>query len=236
VLCGITFPNDRRHRFAHAVYYSPDMLDSKWFFNLSEQDSIFAASIVSDAQTMLSDHRNDPLLKARLAKVLLYQGKTDIAETLLSEVTINMPNLNRPWLMLGDIASNRNDTIALQYYKRAVQLYPTDALANKRIGDWYYNNSNLGNAIDYYIAALRAVYIAPTEHSGRSYSMYSNTRTVTNDIIPPDFYRSIKPYIDIQQLADIISQGYAQEGNAQEAALYRQIANGEIGIRKAIYP
>ena len=236
ILCGMAFPDDRRQRFVHAVYYSPEMLDSKWFFNLKEQDSLFAASVVSDAQTMLSDHRDDPLLKARLAKVLLYQGKTDIAETLLSEVTVNMPNLNRPWLMLGDIASNRNDTIALQYYKRAVQLYPTDAWANKRIGDWYYNNGDSENAIDYYIAALRATYLAPTEHSGRSYSMYSSTRTVTNDVIPPAFYRSIKPFIDIRQLADIISQRYAQEGNTQEAALYRQIANGEIGIRKAIYP
>lgn len=199
------------------------------------RDSIRAISVVLDAQAMLSDslarRKNDYLLKARLAKLLLYQGKIYDAENLLHEVTQAMPNLNRPWLMIGDIAFAHNDSLALQYYERAMLLDPSDAWVKVRTGDLYFNKGNLSKAFGYYIDALRTAHFAPTEHSFRSISMY-HTHTVANDVVPPVFYWYIRPYVDKQRLADIITQGYKQEGNVNKVVLYRKFANEEIGVRE----
>ena len=112
MLCGLACSDDSVYshsRFVHAVYYSPDILDSKWFSDLQAQDSSRAVSIVYEAQAMLTDRLanrgNDPLLQACLAKLLLFQGQAADAKILLHEVARTMPNLNRPWLMLGDIAA-----------------------------------------------------------------------------------------------------------------------------------
>ncbi|MDR2909945.1 MAG: O-antigen ligase family protein [Bacteroidales bacterium] len=240
ILCGIMCCDDSLYshqRFVHALYYSPDVLDSKWFAGLYEQDSIKAKYVVKDAQTMICDslvlRKNDYLLQSRLAKLLLYQGKTDDAENLLREVTQAMPNLNRPWLMLGDIASARNDTVALQYYERAMQLDPNDAWAKLRTGDWHLNKDDLSKSFGYYIDALRSAYLTPTEHSRRTMSMY-RTQTVSNDVIPTAFYWYIRPYLNTKKLAIVIAQGYEQEGNTNGVTLYRKLANGEIGIREAV--
>lgn len=238
MLCGMLFADDSHRQFVHAVYYSPDILDSKWFSELCVLDSIRANSIILDAVTMLSDslthHKNNHLLQARLAKLFLRQGKVDAAKNLLYEVTQAMPNLNRPWLMLGDIASSRNDTIALQYYERSMLLDPNDAWVKMRMGDWHLNKGNLSKAFGYYIEVLRLTYLVPTEHSLRSYTMY-RTPTVSNDVIPPAFYRYIRPYVNTQELANVIAQGYEQEGNTNKAALYRKLANWEITVQKLLY-
>ena len=240
VLCGMAFSDDSiysHQRFVHAIYYSPDIVDSQWFSDLYARDSILANSIVCDAIVMLSDslirRKFDPLLQACFAKLLLYQGRTDDAERLLSEVTQSMPNLNRPWLMLGDIAFSRNDTVALHYYERAMLLDPADVFAKIRTGDWYLNKQDSSKAFGYYIDALRISHISPTEHSRRSLSLY-RTPTVNNDVVPPAFYRYIRPYVDTQKLANIIATGFEQEGNNKKAALYRQLARGEIGIREVM--
>jgi len=235
VLYGTICPDNSHRRFVQALYYSPDMLDSKWF---SDLDSTVADSIVNDAQVMLSENlvhrKNDHLLKARLAKLLLHQGKTDAAEKLLHEVTRSLPNLNRPWLMLGDIAAAQNDTVAIQYYERAIQLDPSDAWAKIRIGDWHLDRDDLSRAFGYYIDALRTAYLFPTEHSFRSFLMY-NTLTVPNDVVPPAFYGYIRPYVNVRKLAEVIVRGYEQEGNADKAALYRQLSNGEVGVREVVH-
>jgi Lipid A core - O-antigen ligase and related enzymes len=235
ILHGMTSSNESNRHFVHAVYYSPDMLDSKWFTDLCKQDSSRAFSIVNDAQVMLSDslvcRKNDYLLQARLAKVLLHQDKINEAEKLLFEVTLAMPNLNRPWMMLGDIAFLRNDAIALRYYERAIQLDPSDAFAKIRIGDCYLEKGNLSKAFEYYIDGLRAYCFSPTEHSRRSFTIY-NTYTVSNDVLPPAFYWHISPYINVRKLADLITQGYEQEGNTSKAALYRQLGNKEIKVHE----
>ncbi len=240
VLCGMAYPDDRifsHQRFVHAVYYSPDILDSKWFSDLQAKDSTLAFSIVRDAQAMLSDsltRRNTPLLKARLAKVWLHQGKTALAENLLDDVTREMPSLNRPWLMMGDIAAMNHDSIAVQYYERAMLLDPTDAWAKIRTGDWYMSNDDLSRAFGYYMDALRVAYLTPTEHSLRSYSMY-HSHTAINDVVPPAFCQYIRPYVNVRKLADLIAQGFEYEGNTNKAAQYRQFANGEIDIREIIH-
>jgi len=237
ILYGMVSPNESHQRFVDAIYYSPDILDSKWFADLYAQDSSRALYIFNDAQVMLSDsfayRKNDYLLQARLAKALLHQGKINEAEKLLFEVTIAMPNLNRPWMMLGDIAFKRNDTIALQYYERAMQLDPIDAHAKIRTGDWHLDKGNLSKAYGYYIDGLRVSYLSPTEHSRRSFTIY-NLYTVSNDVISPAFYWHIKPSINIQKLAGLIAQGYEQEGNISKATVYRQLANKEIKIRELL--
>ena len=237
LLYGMVSSDESYQRFVHAVYYSPDILDSEWFADLYTQDSLLALSIINDAQVMLSDsfacRKNDYLLQARLAKVLLHQDKINEAEKLLFEVTLAMPNLNRPWMMLGDIAFMRNDTIALQYYERAVQLDPNDAHAKIRIGDWYLDKGRLSKAFGYYIEGIRVSYLFPAEHSNRSRTIY-NTYTVSNDVLPPAFYFYIKPYMNIQILADFIAQGYEQEGNISKAILYKQLVNREIKVRELL--
>ena len=238
MLRGMVFSDDSRRQFVSAVYYSPDILDSKWFLELSISDSSRANSIIIDAESMLSDslvhHKNNHVLKARLAKLLLYQGKIDTAKNLLNEVVQAIPNLNRPWLMLGDIASLQNNTIALQYYERSILLDPNDVWAKMRMGDWLLNKGDLSKALGYYIEALRLTYLVPTEHSLRSHSMY-RTPTVSNDVVPPSFYRYIRPYVNAQALANVIAQGYEQEGSVNKATLYRKLANGEITVQKLLH-
>jgi len=236
IMYGIASKDDSHQRFVHAVYYSPDLLDSQWFRDLYAKDSIWASSIVTDAETMLSEtiscRAKDYLLQARLSKVLIHKGKTSVAEKMLYEVTQAMPNMNRPWMMLGDIAFARNDSVALRYFERAMQLDPLDALAKARIGDWHLQHDNLLKAFDYYIDALRLSFLSQTEHSRRCLSLY-RTPTLTNDVVPPAFFRYIRPFVDTQKLAVVIAQGYEMEGNAKKTAKFRQLADGEIGVQEA---
>jgi O-antigen ligase/tetratricopeptide (TPR) repeat protein len=236
VLYGSIFENDSitPQRYAKAIYYSPDVLDSRWFNDLSARLPTIAAWALSKAQKMLSDslvQYPSPLLKARLAKVLLHQGETMKAEQLLHAVTRTMPNLNRPWLLLGDIAADRHDTSAIQFYERALLLDPSDAYAQLRTGDWYMSKDNRPKAFGYYMDGLRAMYGVPTEHSIRCISMY-HAHTASDDLIPFGFLWDVKPDMNVPRIAEIIAQGFEQEGNTDQAKLYLQFADGSIDLRQ----
>jgi tetratricopeptide (TPR) repeat protein len=213
-----------------AIYYAPDVLDSEWFKDISARHSDMVLHAIQHTIEKLSNNF-DHIAKAKLAKILLKQNEIIQAQQQIQDVVYIMPGLNRPWLMLGEIAAIHDDTVAILYYKRALQLDPSDVLTQIRCGDWYMDTNNLSKAFGYYKDGLRAHYYKQTDHSIRSFSMY-HTYTVGNDHFPPELLWYIKPDIQPQYLAGIISQGFEQENNLEQAKLYQSFASGRINIHQ----
>lgn len=114
--------------YARAMYVSPDLFDSLLYSNLMSRDSVLGIKV---KEKVLSNLRKsyretgEPLIMAKLAKVLWIEGDKDEAEVLWNKVTKMMPMWSKPWLYLGQIEEDRGDTVtALSYYHKAESLNP----------------------------------------------------------------------------------------------------------------
>lgn len=96
-----------------------------------------AASIVADAEKQLETEFAQTkaiAVQARLGKIMMAEGRTNEARAIFEDVITQLPNMNRPYLYLGNIAEMQCDTaVAINYYETAQKLDEGDLLAIARL-------------------------------------------------------------------------------------------------------
>ncbi|MBP5366159.1 MAG: tetratricopeptide repeat protein [Bacteroidales bacterium] len=119
--------------YTRAITIAPDLRCSQFFADLWHRDSLLAIEVENNALKKLRQQCEDnenTAARARLAKMLLDNGEFQQADSLLKIVITQLPNMNRPYLYLGNIAEVQGDTVsALQYYQTAQKLDEGDLLA-----------------------------------------------------------------------------------------------------------
>jgi len=101
----------------------PDAIESLFVADLSEYDSVAVQkSILASCRQLKrqwSDSQ-DPIIGAKLAKILLSIGDCQQAKRIFEQVVTLMPNMNRPWFYLACIAYNEgDDSLAYSYLNRS---------------------------------------------------------------------------------------------------------------------
>ena len=127
------------HRVLELAPYDPTFLVSAGMFEEQMNNQSAAIAYYSKSVSVAPELVNSPFYrelaqeqnykaKSRWARLSLYLGDSSTAYELLTDVTKNHPGLNRAWLMLGNIAESRNDSLALIYYQKAKVLDTGDPL------------------------------------------------------------------------------------------------------------
>lgn len=142
--------------YAQALAASPALLDTPFFADLVARRPELADSVIIGARLLLEqslDGTKDYLAMARLARICYYAGDFEQTETLLHAVTAHVPNLNRPWLTLGQVATDPE--VALSYYRKAQALDLSDPLPPYYIAQCYETLGDSVRAAEHYSVAVR---------------------------------------------------------------------------------
>lgn len=126
------YDKDKAEEFyVRAMSVSPDLLGSLLYSDLMFRDSVLAIEVKEKLFSYLKKSHSeieDPLVMAKLAKILWNEGYKGEAEILWNTVTKMMPMWSKPWLYLGRVEEDRGDTVnALSYYHKAESLNSFDS-------------------------------------------------------------------------------------------------------------
>ncbi len=141
-----------------ALRYSPSLLESRFYKVFSSKYPEIAERAKQIAIKGLEDQIRDDnslILKARLARLLM-DDEPERAMEILREVSIKLPNLNRPWVYMAYLENARgNATQTEAYFNKALFYNKYDALAMLYVGNIYRSAGNDKKAVQYYKSALK---------------------------------------------------------------------------------
>lgn len=186
------FEEQMNNQSAAIAYYSksvsvaPELVNSPFFRDLSRREPRITDSAVSGAVRLLERElaqEQNYNAKSRWARLSLYLGDSSTAYELLTDVTKNHPGLNRAWLMLGNIAESRNDSLALTYYQKAKALDTGDPLPLVYLARIYKNIGDHQSANNFRQQALRQKEYAISDYTIRSYRIYQ-AQSWHNELYP----------------------------------------------------
>ncbi|MCF8362614.1 MAG: hypothetical protein K9G70_08320 [Prolixibacteraceae bacterium] len=182
---------------------------------------------IADSLTNKMDNNNSPILKGRLAKVLLHKGDTLKATKLLEQVSSQLPNLDRVWYHLGVIKLAQNDTTAfLNYLNRSMLLDGRDYLYYLQFGDYYFKKGQKDDAKYYYLQTFQHFSNSHTSHSIVAPKWYGY-HNVANDILPSKRIKDLQTKIDKNALCNELLKIY---DNENERDIITSFKKGEISL------
>lgn len=218
--------------YSDAIRLSPDILDSQFFKNFKSKHPILSDSLLNIVRTSLEQsvrQTNSPILKARLGKIYLADGRYTLAKQIFQDVTQQLPNLNRPWYYSGFISEIENDTISFKKeYQRSLFLDPNDYLPNIQMGNYYFNFEPK-SALAYYKNALKSSCNLFSDHYYKSTRVYES-KGIPNDIVPQSLLVYIKPVINYKLYCGRISEIYKSIDNHNMTKFYLKIKDGEVPL------
>ena len=209
-----------------ALMLSPDILESKFYREFSKKYPLIAFEATQDAISKLK-HKiiNEPntILKARLARLLLNENPIKSFQ-LFEEVTISLPNLDRPWMYMGFIASNTGDTIkAKKYFKNSLFFGKKDFLPKL-----YYGKYLITKEMDEEtILLLKESVLSYNFNKSPSYGQnkaLSNLETIPNSYLPNDLLYYLKPYVNASQFFEFFKIYYDKQNNLELKEYYNMLS------------
>lgn len=142
--------------YVAAIELTPGILDSPFFSRYRSQSPERADAVVRQAVADTEGRLRgggDPILKARLGKMLLYRGELRRAAELLEGAAKDLPNLPMVWFNLGEVRRLQgNQDGAWECYQKAHFLDGSLAGPSLRMGQMYREGGHKKPAVD----ALRA--------------------------------------------------------------------------------
>jgi len=182
--------------YKQAILLSPDIIDSKFFKELRGRHSFEVENLLKDVYHELlrvNSVRYSSVIDAKIGKLQLSIGETELAYEILTHVTRIHPNLSRPWFYLGFIEQKRgNYENMLSYYKKSLFLLPSDHLPLYALASYYREIGDEQIANSYYKTAERVWKNKRSVHSLRSKGIYFMD-TERDNIVPDRFLDYITP-------------------------------------------
>lgn len=225
--------NEAWNEYQKAIRLSPDILDSELGLRLNANRKEAFNQMLDDIANSLSlkiKYNDSPILKSRLAKILLHQGDTAQATALLEQVSMQLPNMDRVWYQLGMLKLAQNDTLLfLKNLNRAILLDSRDYLYPLALGDYYYPRNKANDAIYYYKQALVNFKNIYTLHFKLAQTWYGY-KTLPNDIISQNRLEFLKPSFNKVFVYDKLIGLYNSLGQDKEAILFERYKNNEASF------
>ncbi|TRX49849.1 hypothetical protein FNH22_26455 [Fulvivirga sp. M361] len=212
--------------FYRAVKVAPQLLESLLWEQVRKKNALDWENIYAKAVEDLKkevDQSNSPIWKARLAKALIQTGDIHTSRHLLESVTDIIPNMNRPWLNLGDITINDNERKA--YYTKSEFLDQQDYLPKLKLAGYYNDMAQHEEALFYYIKSLPGLfqiqYGLINEKLRRSY----NTQKILHPLPPRELFYTITPSSDPANYCLKVSELFGKMGNSNRMRKFKKLSN-----------
>ena len=142
--------NAAEQYYSRAIAASPFITESIFFNDYIKRDSISAYTVVQNAKTIIEKDSLNIISRSKLAKLYMFLNEQNKANIILADVVKKLPNLNRAWLMLGDIhTANGNLTESEVCYQKAHLLDKADRLVLYRLYKIYSIKKDKA-CLDYY--------------------------------------------------------------------------------------
>jgi tetratricopeptide (TPR) repeat protein len=209
-----------------ALQYSPDLLESIFYLELEKKYSSIAKTAKSDAifniQEKLKRNGNNPIFKARLARLILNEDKQNTYK-LLNSVNETLPNLNRPWLYKGYLKSLELDTVsANMFFKKAKFLNSGDYLNFLYEGNYHRKFKNDSMAVENYERMIE-IYKSLTSSSYINNAAWSRISTIRNSNIPEELLYYINPKFDTDRILNYMEEYYRKNDNDEKATQFKEL-------------
>ncbi|WP_136465848.1 O-antigen ligase family protein [Flagellimonas onchidii] len=214
-----------KSNLSKVLRYSPDVLESPFYKEISHKYPETALSAKKEAIEGLKqviEQDNNPILKARLARLLLKENPEN-SRKLLREVTAELPNLYRAWTYLAYLEENRDTSVAKNLYKKAIFLSNGDFLPKLYQARFIGKLGNDENSIILlYKDALHA-YGYVTSSSYEKNRVLSGLRTITNTYIPNDLLYYAAPSIPHQEIFKYFIDYYGKVDDTISRNFYQNL-------------
>jgi tetratricopeptide (TPR) repeat protein len=134
---GLYYETAREYKQAEEYYalaasYSPEIFDSRFYEELRIRnkylaDNVLYRTIDIVSQRIFSD--DSPIEYARMGRLYMIRGDVNSAEIWLKKSVEMLPNMNRPYLYMGQISLRGQDTTAARrLFNKALLLDAADVL------------------------------------------------------------------------------------------------------------
>jgi tetratricopeptide (TPR) repeat protein len=217
--------------YSLALRLSPGIVDSRFFMDFKQRLPQSAEEAVVRAINDLEARQtSDPVLKARLGKLYLHRDRPEAMET-LKQVTVELPNLPRPWLHLGILYERQFEyEEAKRCYDRAVFL-GGDYSALLQLARLHDGAHRTDDAIRYYQSAINSWRSKASERARNAPRIYQATSTVADNIVPRGFLSYVEPDFDLSAICVRAANLHRANGNAEQASYY-----DDLGKRSSLRP
>src|SRR5690606_34420671 len=159
----------------------------EFFSHLQERAPSIASNIINLAESELKitiRDKHDIKKKARLGAIYLYQKKFHLAYETFGYVINTLPNLNRPYLYLGDLFLARKDFDKMKdYYKKSAFLDKSDFLSNLRMAQYYFSIHDFDRAHESFQDAELKHRRMRSDNATRAFRVYNVQQVIYNDVI-----------------------------------------------------
>ncbi len=191
--------------YLNAIRLSPDILDSPFYQGLSASYRISIENSIGNLIAELEQKGDSPIYHGRLAKLYLYQGRLNEAESLLVRLTTQVPNLSRPWLWLGIVHRQRRQFGAMiRCCQKSAFVNSHDYLPCWVMGQYYASVDDEQDADYCFLQVRKKIKEQYSEHYFRAQYIY-RMAGIKKDWIPNGLYEYISP-----MMADV-TQKYPDE-------------------------
>jgi tetratricopeptide (TPR) repeat protein len=120
--------------YARTLAIDPDISLSPFYREFRARHPQAADSVLSIALRLIPSD-NSPIYRARKGALHYFMGEYDQAGTHLTEAIAMLPDMNRPYYYLGEIAMTNGDTSrAMTLWNTSTTLDRNDKLVNARMG------------------------------------------------------------------------------------------------------
>ncbi|MDP3434847.1 MAG: O-antigen ligase family protein [Bacteroidota bacterium] len=219
--------------FKKSIRLSPDLLDSEFAKDLEVKNQEWFRNTLNeliDSLSLKTKTDDSPIIKSRLAKIILHTGDTVRAMQLFGQAGKQLPNLDRPWYYQGMVKLAQNDTATfLQYLNRAILLDPRDSHYSLALGDYYHSLNQKRDAIYYYKNALFNHANLYTQHAMIAPKWYGY-KTLPNTILLVGLLQSISPSFDKITVCSRLIKLYNELEQKRESNLIERYQNNSIPI------
>ncbi|HWC77097.1 MAG TPA: tetratricopeptide repeat protein [Blastocatellia bacterium] len=224
---GLFFERSGNHEalsdYSIAVRLSPGVVDSRFYSDLHKRMPSAEEEVVGRAITDLEGlEEADPVLKARLAKLYLYSDRVEALD-LLKQVTVELPNLPRPWLHLGILYERQREyEEAERCYEKAAFL-GGDYSALLHLGGLHDRAERTGDAIRCYQAAINNWRAISSESARNAPRVYHASDIVADNIVPRGFLAYVEPDFDLRTTCLRLAELHRSSGNVEQANYYEAL-------------
>lgn len=214
---------DALSEYSAAIRLSPGVVDSRFFSDLKRRlPSEAEEAVLVAIKELEAGAVRDPVLKARLGKLYLYRGNVEALET-LRQVTVELPNLPRPWLHLGILQERQQEyEEAKRSFDRAVFL-GGDYLAFLQLGRLYDRADRTADAIRNYQSAISSWQWKSPESTRNIQRVYLTTNIVPDNVVPTGFLSYVQPDFDLAGTCSRLASLHLISGNPEQAAYYDEL-------------
>jgi tetratricopeptide (TPR) repeat protein len=209
--------------YAMGIALSPAILDSQFFADFKKRHPSRVEYIYGQSLADAESFPATPMRDAVIADIIYFDtNNPSVLASDLTQVTLELPSLSKPWARLGGIAEASGDLHqAIIDYRRALFLDPLDTQALSRA-------ASIDHALGDDEAALETATTAimlrqSSEHASRSSRMYGTNPLFADDLLPLGLATYIEPKLAIDDLCSIVREASSRRGVIVPEAVKRRI-------------